>query len=285
MNHRPLFFLLALLLLPALSFAADSERPDLARLFTERGLDGCFVVQRGADTIRVNPERAAMRFRPGGTFSLLGMLVAFDGGVTTRDWELRIKQELGDFVPLGNPVALFERAMRLGDEWLPSELVRLNGRERLESAVQAVGFGNANAAASGEFWRDGALCISAEEQVAWLNRVAKGETPFSAELLGKVFLKASLHVERSKSCGVSGSWILHAEEAFLLKEWGGAPEVRSRAGDMYWQVGMLERNGETLYYAMNLSPRKDETRSLAVLAADANTVLLALMTGLGLDSF
>jgi len=246
MKHLP-FPLLALalvMLLPALCSAADFERPDLAGLFAQRGLEGCFVVKSGAGTIRVNPARAATPLRPASTFKIVNALVALESGVapdTTffMKWD-GVEREF----PAWNRDLTLEQAFRASALWYFVELGRMNGRERLGAAMRALDYGNADATGSDQFWIDGGLRISADGQVRYLDRLSRGEVPFSArslELLRQIMLL-------DKGVGPDGPWALYAKTGMALRG-GGAKDI-----PVGWLVGFVERNGKICPFALNVSP-------------------------------
>jgi len=247
MKHRTLLFVLAFLLLPALCPAADTTRPDLAPLFTERGLDGCFVVQRRADTIRVNPERAATPFRPASTFKIVNALVALESGIAPNaDFLLPWDGVRREF-PAWNADLTLEQAFRASAVWYFVELGRLNGRERLGAAMRALDYGNADATGSDQFWLDGGLRISADGQVRVLDRIARGDGPFSARSLGQ--LRQIMLLD--KGSGAQGDWALYAKTGMALRPGAGADFGDARP--VAWVVGWVERGGVVSAFALNIS--------------------------------
>jgi beta-lactamase class D len=247
MKHRTLFFALAFLLLPALVSAGNSERPDLERLFSERGLDGCFVVRRGADTIRVNAERAAMPFRPASTFKIVNALVALESGVAPgTDFLLRWDGVTREFSAWNADLTL-EQAFRASAVWWFVELGRLNGRERLGAAMRALDYGNADAAGSDQFWLDGGLRISADGQVRALDRLARGDAPFSPRSLG--LLRQIMLLD--KGADAQGDWALYAKTGMALRPGAGADFGDARP--VAWVVGWVERGSVPYAFALNIS--------------------------------
>jgi beta-lactamase class D len=252
MKHRaPLLVLALVLFLPALALAADIERPDLAALFTERGLDGCFVVLRGTDIIRVNPGRAATPFRPASTFKIVNSLVALNSGVapdTTffMKWDGVVRE-----FPAWNHDLTLEQAFRASALWYFVKLGQMNGRERLADAMHALDYGNADATGSDQFWIDGGLRISADGQVRFLAPLARGEVPFSARSLR--LLRQIMLTDHGSA--PEGDWALYTKTGFA--EHGGA----GQDVPVGWIVGFAERDGKTYPFALNVSERPGERKS------------------------
>lgn len=274
MKHlRCLLPLLALLLLPALCLAADSERSDLARLarlarlFDQRGLDGCFVAQTPQGTVRVNPQRASLRLRPASTFKIVNALVALESGIAPdTGFLLRWDGVHRDFPGWDSDLTL-EQAFRVSCVWYFVELGRLNGRERLGAAMRALAYGNADASGSDQFWIDGGLRISADEQVRYLDRLARGDVPFSRRSLG--LLRQIMLLDQGAEQGANqgpgqdkgprGPWKLYAKSGMAVH--GGLPGDTSDRTPVGWLVGYVERGGETWAFALNLSPRPGDART------------------------
>lgn len=251
MNLRiSLLILLALAISPALCFAADSERPDLARHFEERGLVGTFVVQTPEGLVRVNAPRAAQGFRPASTFKIVNALVALEAGVVHDTGHVLRWDGIKRDVPLWNSDLTMNEAFRASAVWYFVELGKMSGRERLEKALRESGYGNADAGGSDQFWLDGPLRISAEGQVAFLQRLLAGKTPFSARYRGLV-ARMMLLEQASADNGPCEPWALYGKTGLAMK--GGGPEGESDA-PVGWLVGWAERGGEQYPYALNLSP-------------------------------
>lgn len=252
MNLRtPFLILLALAIFPALSLAADSERPDLARHFEERGLVGAFVVQGPEGLVRVNAGRAAQGFRPASTFKIVNALVALENGVVHDTGHVLRWDGVRREVPMWNSDLTMNEAFRASAVWYFVELGRMNGRERLAKALRESGYGNADAGGSDQFWLDGPLRISADGQVAFLSRLLAGKTPFSARYRGLV-ARMMLLEQASADSGPCEPWALYGKTG-LAMDGGGEGEAGSPVG---WLVGWAERGGEQHPYALNISPAK-----------------------------
>lgn len=267
MNLRTFFVavsVVALCLLPALSFAADPhqidrERPDLAKHFEERGLVGTFVAQTREGLVRVNAGRAGQGFRPASTFKIVNALVALESGVVhdtghVLRWD-GVKRE----VPMWNSDLTMNEAFRASAVWYFVELGKMNGRERLAKAMRESGYGNADASGSDQFWLDGPLRISADGQVAFLQRLLAGKTPFSARYRGLV-ARMMLLEQASAENGPCEPWALFGKTGLALKGGGAGGGEGGEGGPaglpVGWLVGWAERDGEQFPYALNISPAK-----------------------------
>lgn len=270
-----LLVLLLSLLLPLPALAADSERPDLARFFAERNLDGCFVLGRGAQTIRVNPERAVTRYRPASTYKVVNALVALESGVAPdTGFLLRWDGVHRDFPGWDSDLTL-EQAFRVSCVWYFVELGRLNGRERLGAAMKALAYGNADASGSDQFWLDGPLRISADEQMRFLGRLARGEVPFSPRTLG--LMRQIMLLDQGQDG--RGEWKLYGKSGMAVH--GGVPGDPRDLTPVGWLVGYVERGGESIPFALNLSPRPGDPRTWRDLLPVRMELARAMLTACG----
>lgn len=268
MNLRTHFFRFALALAlcllptlsPTLSPAADTERPDLARLFEARGVEGCFVARTPEGVVRVNAARAAQRYRPASTFKILNALVALESGVALDTGKVLLWDGVKREVPLWNSDLSMNEAFRSSAVWYFVEIGKQNGRERLGKAMREVGYGNADASGSDQFWLDGPLRISADEQAVFMERLVRGEVPFVARHRAMVARMMLLEEGASpKAGGVNGAgdalvggangsggrWALYAKTG-LARLGGGPGEAEENFVDMPvgWLVGWVERDSE-----------------------------------------
>ena len=267
-----LLCLLVLLLLPALSYAADSERPDLAQLFTERGLDGCFVLQKGDDIIRVNPARAAERFRPASTFKVVNALAALEGRVAPDADYLIPWDGVTREVSAWNADLTLTQAFRASAVWWFVELGKRNGRERLGAAMRALSYGNADASGSDRFWLDGPLRISANEQLRVMDSLASGNAPFSAR--SQRLLRHMMLLDQGLDLG--GAWALYGKSG-AESQGGGAGGQDVPVG---WLVGYVLRGGQAYPFALNISPKPGSGHGLAELMPARMLLLRAMLARL-----
>lgn len=252
-HHLRLLFALALLLLPALALAAgpkDMERPDLARLFTAQGLDGCFAVETGdgpaSGMVRVNPARCARPFRPHSTFKILNALTAFETGAApdptrTMQWDGRERE-----FPAWNRDLTLAEAFRVSAVWYFVELGRRNGRKALAETMRRLDYGTADASGSEQFWIDGPLRVSADQHVRALGLLARGGGGFAPRSLA--MLRQVMFLD--KGAGPDGEWRLYGKTGLALAKTDAEPVVG-------WFVGWVERPGRVIPFALNVSQAGD----------------------------
>ncbi|MCB1718370.1 MAG: class D beta-lactamase, partial [Candidatus Competibacteraceae bacterium] len=168
------------------SAPAQSAAPDagLGAIFARHGVDGGLWVENlaGTEVHSWRPKACEQGFLPASTFKILNSLIALEvGAVADVDEELA-----WDGVDRGwtewNRDHSMRTAIRVSAVWFYQELARRVGAERMRELVAKAGYGNRDVAgAIDTFWLDGAIRITPREQVAFLERLYRGDLPFREE--------------------------------------------------------------------------------------------------------
>lgn len=234
-----LFILVGVLLSALFSACAGSgrgplvEREAFGRPFEEAGVEGTFVLyDLQADRYLVHDaERARTRFIPASTFKIVNSLIALETGsiadtATVLAWDGRTRD-----VAAWNRDHSMTTAFRYSVVWYYQEAARRIGAERMRAYLQRLGYGNADIGGGiDRFWLDGALRISAVEQVDLLVRLYRDDLPFAQSTLDAV---KGIMVEAR-----GADYVLRAKTG-----WDGA---------IGWYVGYVERAGRPYFFALNM---------------------------------
>lgn len=233
--------LLIFLLMPALALGSGEvrwqERPEIARLFAEAGVNGTFASCRTADGVVTghNAERATRRFIPASTFKVPNTLIVLEAGVMDGIGEV--------FAWDGEPkwVSAWERdmglreALRVSNLHVYQELARRVGHKAMADRVESLGYGNAHIGeAVDRFWLEGPLEISAVEQCRFMLRVAARELGFPDT--AHDFLEETLAEPAGEGITV-----------FAKTGWGNATDP-----DIGWWVGWVEGPFGIAGFALNM---------------------------------
>lgn len=224
--------------------APDPPRAKEIDLKTELApFDGCFVLLDVAnqELLRYNPKRCAERFSPASTFKIPNSLIGLELGIIPDadhriawDGTQHLRKEL-------NRDHTLRTAIRDSVLWYYQELARRAGTQHMRDWVQRLNYGNRNTgAAVDRFWIDGALKISADEQVAWLDRLRRNTLPVSA---------------RSRDI-LLDIMTLADHNAVLLRGKTGTVG-RGDAAVLGWFVGIVRRGEREYVFALNLAAEKD----------------------------
>ena len=221
--------------------------PQWERHFAFQGVSGTFVLDEpGANRLRAYDEaRASERFLPASTFKIANALIGLEAGAVADEHEV--------FKWDGKPKRFdaWERdhtlatAMRDSAVWVFQAIARRVGKPAMGEWLDRLEYGNRDMTGGiDQFWLQGGLRISAQEQVRFLRKLVEGRLPVTAR--SRRIVRDILVAER---CG----------DAVIRAKTGTA--MHGKEGIAWW-VGWVERGGEPVaYFALNYrtfeeTPRK-----------------------------
>lgn len=227
----------------ALAFAGDPapvlvERPQWKKTFDAAGLTGTMAVRKeGSPEILVhNPIRAATPYLPASTFKILNALIALETGAVASPDEVFPYDGQPRFLPEWNADLTLRQAFALSCVPVYQDIARRIGPERMAWYVAAAGYGNADIAGGiDHFWLDGALRISALQQIDFLRRLHRRQLPFRDAAVDAVL--DMMIVEKTP-------------RAILRAKTGLTARVTPGVG---WYVGSITRGPDVWYFALNLA--------------------------------
>jgi beta-lactamase class D len=232
MIERVVPALIALLTLSPASAAAASwqERPNWAQFFERAGTDAHLVY--GA-------ERAQTRFMPASTFKIAHALFALGAGMVRDEFQIFRWDGTKRDIESWNHDQDLRSSMRNSAVWVYQQLARELGEERERHYLSKISYGNADRSGGVDtFWLRGNLRISAEEQVALLQRPYRNELPFRVE--HQRLVKDVMIVEAGRN------WILRAKAGWQAR-------VQPQVG---WWVGWVEWREGPGFFAINIEMPK-----------------------------
>ena len=208
---------------------------------------GAFVLYDSANEkyVRYNEARCQERFSPKSTFKIPNSLIGLETGVIT-DAEFVIPWDRQKYPPESNwnqepfihwgQDQTLRSAIKYSVVWYYRQLALRVGAPRMRKYVKAFHYGNENVGGRiDDFWLNGTLKVSADEQVEFLKRLYRERLPVSHRSIGIV--KDILVLERTPTYALSGKT-------------GGGPI----AGGKYigWFVGYLEKQANVCFFSLNI---------------------------------
>src|SRR5258706_6798677 len=187
---------------------AISTNRDLAEFFG--GRDGCFVLYdaQADNYIRYNPKGCAERFTPCSTFKIANSLIALQTGVATGpEFSLKWDGVMRPIAPWNQDHNL-RSAFSNSVLWFYQEIARRIGPERMADYVRRLDYGNCDTSGGiTNFWIEGTLLISADEQVAFLRRLWNDSLPVSkdAQKTTRELMELAHSAEGRIFCGKTGT--------------------------------------------------------------------------------
>ena len=217
--------------------AETVEQPDLDRYFKAAGTRGTIVVQntRTGTLIVSDAARAAAPLLPASTFKIPLALIALETGVV-KDAHKDVFPWNGQewIVPACNADQTLASALARSCVPVFAEIGRRVGDERLNKSLSALDYGNHDASGNYPYWLNGNLRISALEQIAFLDKLRRGDLPASPENMATV--RNILTIESRDG------YVIHAKTG-----WAISPDP-----DLGWIVGWVDRGEQSWLFALNL---------------------------------
>jgi beta-lactamase class D len=223
---------------------SPEEREDWAAVFDDAGVEGTIVVldERVGRTWVYDEARARERFCPASTFKIPHALFALDAGLVRDEFEIFPWDGVPREIASWNADQNLRSSIRYSVVWVYQEIARALGEKRERGYLVELEYGNADPSGGiDHFWLDGALRISAHEQVDFLRRLHRNELPYRVE--HQRLVKDVLIVEAGRE------WILRAKTGWQAR-------LEPNVG---WWVGWVEWSNGAVFFALNIDmPRKGD---------------------------
>lgn len=246
---KKFIFCLCLLLVPSILSAQEIDRA----IF--KGYNTALVIynRTTGKTINVNSGLSLRRFPPCSTFKIYNTLIGLELGLLNGADESWYKWDgVHRDIEGWNKDLTLREAFKVSAVPAFQILARQIGKVRMKEYIRKIGYGSQDISSGIDiFWlpRPGktSIMISAEEQVALLNRLLDGELPFSQKSI--VVLKDIMQVDKT-------------EKGTLYGKTGSGMGTDGK-GNLGWFVGFLESKGTTYVFACNISAGENSSGKVA----------------------
>ena len=168
----------------AMADRALVERSDWTAPLGQLATPATFVVAPvdGAQIQVAVPDRAQVRYRPASTYKLLNALLFQETGVAQNLDEVILWDGVDREIESWNRDHTLASAIEVSAVWVFEELSGRMDAARAAELVAAADYGNADIGdAIGAYWLQGALRISAIEQLAFLEDLYGGRLPLDVQ--------------------------------------------------------------------------------------------------------
>jgi beta-lactamase class D len=195
---RPAALAFGLVLLAAAGQAATPSPTPAAR-FAAYGHPGVFLLQRdgGAATVVHGAALADVQRPPASSFKVLLALIALETGALRGPEEI-LPGDRGHPRPAWRRDMALREAMSTSSEPYFATLAERIGRERLAAWVAKTGYGNGRIGEHpARVWHDGTLTVSARQQLAFVDRLRRGNLPFKPAHIAAV--KAAMREDEGRA--------------------------------------------------------------------------------------
>lgn len=230
-----------------------AEDASIAKLFENAQVKGTIIIESldGKERYVYNDARARTPVLPASTFKIPNTLIALQEGVVSADsiivWD-GVQRNRVEW----NHDQNLSSAFKSSCVWCYQRFARAIGLEKYTEYLHQLHYGNAEGGTDVErFWLDGALRISAYEQITFLKKLYKNELPFEQEHLD--LLKSIMIDEQGNG------YVLRAKTGWAV------PKNEAEYG---WYVGYVENTKGVYFFATNLlSPTLCKALTLEILKA------------------
>ncbi|MGZ2369456.1 class D beta-lactamase [Ancylomarina sp. YFZ004] len=210
----------------------EKENEEWKHIFDKRHIKGTFVLKNmSTGDIKIyNSERSDSTYLPASTFKILNSMIALQSAAI-KSVDDTIKW---DGVDRGfaawNKDHTMRTAMPVSCVWFYQELARRIGKEQMQYWVNQVAYGNKNIGKGiDDFWLEGDIRISANEQVAFIEKLINNQLPFDTEIQ-----------ETVKELMVTDS----AEKYTMHSKTGWTNQIG-------WNMGYIDTKNNRWIFAMN----------------------------------
>ena len=219
--------------------------PDFERHFKGLEIEGSIIIyDLNRDQIyQYNPTRNTTPFLPASTFKILSSLIALETQVIADEKTVLSWDGIQRSIPAWNQDLNIKQAFQASAVWFYQILARRVGYEQMKDWVNQAGYGNQTIGKPediDQFWLEGELRITPQQQIEFLRRFYSNELPFSERSLSIV--KDIMVVEKTPN------YTIRAKTGWEGK---GNPNIG-------WYVGYVEQNQNVYFFATNIEIRKPE---------------------------
>jgi beta-lactamase class D len=232
------------------------QQPDLGRHFKTLGVEGSIAIyDLNRDRwYQHNPQRNTQEFSPASTFKILNSLIALETGVIPNESAVLTWDGIPRAIPEWNRDLTMREALKVSAVWFYQVLARRVGHAKMQKWVTQVGYGNQKIGkpeAIDNFWLEGDLRITVQQQIQFLRRLQKNDLPFSPRVMAVV--KDLMVVEKTPTYTMRGKtgW-----SGFFGSKKSSEPQIG-------WFVGYLEQGKNTYFVATNIdikTPKEAKAR-------------------------
>jgi len=228
---------------PAPIVAVDAVvAPKLSAETLAKWEHGCFMLRTTAGLVENDHARCTQGRRPYSTFKLANSLIAVDAGVldgpdAPMTWDKRAVPDEKKYLDAWRKEHTLRSAIKVSSVPHFRTLARTIGEARMKAGLAKLDYGNQNIGGGlDKFWLSGDIRISAEQQLAFVDKLAHGKLAVSA--------KAQEVVREISTLETKGTRVLHGKT-------GSGPGNDNGPGADYlvWQVGWIEDGSTVVPYA------------------------------------
>lgn len=222
-----------------------AQNVDFGRQFQELEVEGSIMIydSKNDRVFQHNPQRNVTNFPTASTFKILNSMIALETGVISDEIAILTWDGIQRELPEWNRDLNLREAFKLSAVWFYQVLARRVGYDRMKHWVIQAGYGNQEIGRKDEidqFWLNGTLRITPQQQIEFLHRLYKNDLPFSERTLSIV--KDIMITEKTPD------YTIRAKTGWFGFGNDSIPNIG-------WYVGYLEKGENVYFFATNIDIR------------------------------
>jgi beta-lactamase class D len=220
-----------------------AQPPTLSPELRAKWEHGCFMVKTATGVIENDHARCTTPRRPYSTFKLPNALIAVDAGIldgpdAPMTWDKKAIPDEKRYLDSWRKDHTLRSGIKVSSVPHFRTLARTIGEQRMKAGLAKLDYGNQNIGGGlDQFWLRGDIRISAEQQLAFVDKLAHGTLAVSD--------KAQATVREITTLDTKDKRVLHGKTGS-----GPASDLDNNAeAYLVWQVGWIENGAEIVPYA------------------------------------
>jgi len=221
---------------------------DFSQHFDKLGVEGSIIIYDSKlyRTFEHNSQRNITPFPVASTFKILNSLIALETAVIRDEIVVLTWDGIERSLAVWNRDLNLKEAFQISAVWFYQVLARRIGYNQMTSWVKKVDYGNNNTGNPediDQFWLNGKLQITPQQQIQFLSRLHNNDLPFSDRTISIV--KDIMIKEKTPNYTIRSKtgWFGY-----------GNPEIKN----IGWYVGYVETKDNVYFFATNIDIKQEK---------------------------
>ncbi|WP_144051465.1 class D beta-lactamase [Geminocystis herdmanii] len=221
---------------------------DFSQHFDKLGVEGSIIIYDSKldQTFEHNSQRNITPFPVASTFKILNSLIALETAVIRDEIAVLTWDGVERSLPVWNRDLNLKEAFQISGVWFYQVLARRIGYNQMTSWIKKVDYGNNNTGNPediDQFWLNGKLQITPQQQIQFLRRLHHNDLPFADRTISivkdiMINEKTPDYTIRSKT-----GWFGY-----------GNPDIQN----IGWYVGYVETKNNVYFFATNIDIKQEK---------------------------
>ncbi|NBC70244.1 class D beta-lactamase [Paenibacillus sacheonensis] len=213
-----------------------------------KGIPGTMIIKNAktGEQYVYNPKRSMERYTPESSFKVANALIGLEEKAVADEYEVKRWDGVVRQFDVWNRDHSLASAMRASAIWYYQAMARDIGSEKMQRDLDRIGYGNRDISGGIDtFWLNSSLEISAQEQIAFIEKLVKETLPFSEQNMKTV--------KRIMIDNDQDDYTIHGKTGTRLSDMG-----------LGWYVGYVETKKNVWEFATNIDGSGSTARNITL---------------------